>query len=212
VLRILLQDRPRRGPHAPVPLDLDLRGLVGLAASALGPDIVKDRAALVEKVVDFLLGRFRVKLQDEGHDTNLVGAVLGAHSASPADLGRRLAALEAIAGSPEFAPMMIAFKRVMNISKDHAGAAYKRALFEASEHALADAFERMTLVYDEAMAERDYEAALKVIVELKPAIDTFFDGVLVMADDPAVRANRLSLVRAVADRFRRFADFARVQF
>jgi len=211
VLRILLQDGAR-GNHAPVPLDLDLRGLVGLAADALGPTIVKDRAALVDKVIDFLLGRFRVKLLDEGHDNNLVSAALGTGSGNPADLSRRLAALEAIAGSPEFAPMMIAFKRVMNISKDHPGATYRRGLFEAAETALADAFERMTIDFDGAMAERDYDIAIRAIVELKPAIDAFFDGVLVMADDPAVRANRLGLVRAVADRFRRFADFTRVQF
>jgi glycyl-tRNA synthetase beta chain len=212
VLRLLLQDGVGQGPHAPVPLDLDVRELVGLAADALGPAIVKDRAALVDKVTDFLLGRLRVKLQDDGHDTNLIGATLGTGSGNPADLLRRLTALEAIAGSAEFAPMMIAFKRVMNISKDHAASAYQRGLFEAAEHALADAFERMVVVFDGAMEERDYDRALSSIVGLKPAIDAFFDSVLVMADDPVVRANRLGLVRAVADRFRRFADFARVQF
>ncbi len=212
VLRILLQDGAGQGPHAPAPLDLDVRDLVGLAAEALGPAIVKDRAALVDKVTDFLLGRLRVKLQDDGHDNNLVGATLGTGSGNPADLLRRLMALEAIAGSAEFAPMMIAFKRVMNITKDHEASAYQRGLFEAAEHALADAFERMVVVFDGAMEERDYDRALSSIVGLKPAIDAFFDGVLVMADDPVVRANRLGLVRAVADRFRRFADFARVQF
>lgn len=212
VLRILLQDHAGALPHAPAPLDLDVRELVGLAADALGAAVVKDRDALVAKVTDFLLGRFRGLLLEQGHDTNLVGAVLGTGSGNPADLSRRLQALEAIAGSPEFAPMMIAFKRVMNISKDHGATAYRRELFEAAEHALADAFERMTLGFDHAMDGRDYPAALKGIVALKPAIDAFFDGVLVMADDPAVRANRLALVRSVADRFRRFADFTRVQF
>jgi len=213
VLRILLQEgAPTAGPHGPAPLDLDLDALVGAAADALGPDIVKDRAALVARVVEFLLGRFRVMLLEGGADANAIAAVLGTGVTRPVDLAARVAALQAIRGSADFEPMMVAFRRVMNITKDHADVAFARDGLEApAELALADAFAAMSAPFDRAVAEHRYADALQAIVGLKPAIDRFFDEVLVMAEDPALRTNRLGLVRSIADRFRAFADFSRIQ-
>jgi len=209
VIRILTQED---GAAAFAPFDLEARALIEAAADSYGPAVVKDRAALVGKVADFLLGRFRVMLAEQQHDGNLIAAVLGTGSTNSTDLGLRLRALEAISGSPEFAPMLIAFKRVMNISKDHVGTDYQATAFTMeAEQALAAAFASMAGRFDAAMQARTYDAALGQIVALKPAIDRFFDDVLVMDPDPAVRANRLGLVRAIADEFRRFADFTRVQ-
>jgi glycyl-tRNA synthetase beta chain len=209
VIRILTQDDPT---PAFTPFDLEARRLIEAAADTFGPGVVKDHAALADKVADFLTGRFRVMLAEQGRDANLIAAVLGTASTGFTDLGLRLKALEAISGSPDFAPMLIAFKRVMNISKDHAATEYSAAAFaHQTERDLAAAFEAMAGRFDAAMQARAYDAALNEIVGLKPAIDRFFDDVLVMDPDPAVRANRLGLVRAIADRFRRFADFARVQ-
>ena len=222
VLRILLQDAPlapgakadNEGHTAAI--DLDARALVATAIEALPEALSSDegtRAALTKQVTDFLLGRFRVMLTEVGHDTNLVNAILSGASANVTDLAKRLFALEEIAGSPDFEPMMIAFKRVMNISKDHAEASFDRALFDgAAEHGLADAFDAMATRFDEAMAARNYAQALSLIAGLKPSIDGFFDAVMVMAEDPAVRANRLGFMRAIAGRFGRFADFSRIQF
>ena len=83
--------------------------------------------------------------------------------------------------------------------------------YSTAEIALADAFTAMSGPFDQAIAARRYADALQAIVGLKPAIDRFFDEVLVMAKDPTLRANRLGLVRSIADRFRAFADFSRIQ-
>ena len=223
VLRILLQDAPlapgadRQADSAAI--DLDARALVEAAIAAITAFDLQlapsdnERRRLANEVTDFLLGRFRVMLGELGHDKSLVNAILSGFSANVTDLTTRLFALEEIAGSPDFEPMMIAFKRVMNISKDHTDTSVDPALFEsASEADLADAFDAMATRFDEAMEARSYAQALGLIAGLKPAIDGFFDGVMVMAEDPAVRANRLGFMRAIAERFGRFADFSRIQF
>ena len=212
VIRVLLQDQATNSAHEARPLDLDARALITAAAESFGGEIVPDVQAVTERVVAFMLGRFKVMLQDAGRDTNRINAVLGTGSANVSDLVRRLDALDALSGSEDFEPMMIAFKRVMNISKDHADVGYTRERFtDGAEATLADAFEEMAPRFDAALAERDYPRALQQIVTLKPTIDGFFDEVMVMSDDEAVRANRLGFMRAIADRFRALADFTRVQ-
>ncbi len=159
----------------------------------------------------FTLGRLRALLQGQGHRTDVVDAVITVGGDHPQRIRAAVEALSRQAGTADFAELMIAFKRVLNISKDHTSEVYDRAVFvEPPEHALADAAEGAAAAVSAAVEALDFDAALAEAVGLKPSIDAFFEAVMVNADDPALRASRLGLVRRVANLFLAVADFRRI--
>ncbi len=186
--------------------DLFQRALDGFA---LADDV--DTAAVRGQLVDFALGRLRSLLLGAGHRTDVVDAVLAVGGSHPRRIRAAVVALGRLAGTAEFGELMVAFKRVLNISRDHTETTFDRASFvEPAEHALADAAEQAAGVVAEAAAQLDFDAALAAAVALKPRIDGYFDAVMVNADDPAVRAARLGLVRSVSELFLAVADFRRI--
>ena len=123
-----------------------------------------------------------------------------------------LAAVSAFRALPEAAALAAANKRVKNILKKVDGevpAAIDPARFaEEAERALAAAIDAVLPAVDAAYASRDYTAALSRLAALKAPVDAFFDGVMVMADDDAVRRNRLALLGKLAGLFNRVADIS----
>ncbi len=179
-----------------------------------GVRLATDRAVIAEQSLDFLRGRLRAQWGEE-FDADLVEAVLAAGFDDAVDARRRLEALAQAKARPDFVPLAATFKRVANI-QEKAGATVSvppdAALFsEAAEgklHAvLADVKSR---VGAEKQA-RNYAAVLRAIADVKPAVDEFFDKVLVMADDEVARRNRLALMREVAALFSDVADFRKIQ-
>ena len=124
------------------------------------------------------------------------------------------AAVRAFSELPEADTLATANKRIVNILKkaeSEAALAVDRAkLADGAEHDLWLAFERLAPVVERHCASGDYTGALRALASVKPAVDRFFDDVLVMADDPAVRANRLALLRGVAATMNRVADISRL--
>jgi glycyl-tRNA synthetase beta chain len=205
ILRIVLA----RGYH------LSLAGAVDAALDALdGVRLAAPRAAVRDSVLDFLRGRLRASWADE-FDADLVEAILGAGWDDVMDARQRLEALAEIKRRPDFVPLAVAFKRVANIQeKGQLGAhpTVDPALFaEDAERRLAADVERVHGEVAALRAARDYPAVLRAVAGLKPAVDAFFDDVLVMAEDAAVRANRLALMRRVASLFADVADFRKIQ-
>jgi glycyl-tRNA synthetase beta chain len=205
ILRILLD----RGYH------LSLRGAVEATLVTLeGVKLAAAPAAVADQVVEFLRGRLRA-LWGEALDGDLVEAVLAAGFDDVVDARQRLEALAEIKKRDDFGPLAVAFKRVANIQEKApagAGSAVDAArLTEPAEQALLAEVERVEGEAAESRARRDYPAILRAVATLKPAVDTFFEGVMVMAEDPAVRANRLALVRRVAALFAGVADFRKIQ-
>jgi glycyl-tRNA synthetase beta chain len=140
-----------------------------------------------------------------------VDAVLEAPGDCAVRLALRAEALATLAASPDFAPLRTTFRRVMGLSREHLDSGYEPALLaHPSERALHVALLDVAGRASAATAALDYRAALAAMVELKEPVDRFFDGVLVMADDPAVRHNRLGLLRGVANLFRAIADFTKL--
>ena len=124
-------------------------------------------------------------------------------------------ALASVKTRPDFVPLAVAFKRVANIREkagEGGGAAVSRALLSGgAETALLDEVERVEGEVAQFRRDRDYAAVLRAVASLKPAVDRFFDEVLVMAEEPAVRANRLGLMKRVSDLFSDVADFRKIQ-
>jgi glycyl-tRNA synthetase beta chain len=112
-------------------------------------------------------------------------------------------------------PLAVAFKRVANIQEKAQGSGavpFDPALLrDDAERHLASELTRVEAEAASLRARRDYPAVLRAVAELKPAVDRFFDDVLVMAEEPSLRSNRLALMKRVADLFADIADFRKIQ-
>ncbi len=168
-----------------------------------------------ERVLDFLRGRLR-SLWTETYRTDVVEAVLSAGFDDLVATEKRVAALGALVGRADFAPLAIAFKRVVNIVEKQgkdvaAGQTDPARLADPAEKGLHAASLAANERVAKAVAADDYAGALKEITGLKPAVDTFFDKVMVMAEDKALRENRVRLLVEIGALFNRVADFSKIQ-
>jgi glycyl-tRNA synthetase beta chain len=204
-LRILLEKK----------LDLDLRTLV-TRATALQPL----RGELTEQELwAYVLERLRAYLLDPasaagvgGATTEAFDAVAGSQPVSPLDFVARLAALVKFLGAPEAASLTAANKRISNILKKAetgvTGEVDVVLLGEPAEKALHEALAAQYADVERALAKRDYAGALGRLATLRPVVDTFFDQVMVNAEDPALRRNRLALLAKLRGLFTRIADLS----
>ena len=191
-----------------VPIGLDR--LVALAVPAFGAAIKDPTAALL----DFLYDRLAGSLREQGFSAQEVDAVLSLRPARLADVTARLAAVRAFAALPEAAALAAANKRVGNILKkaDGAVATHVNAelLTELAEAALHAALLDVQTSADAAFDRGDYTASLQALAALRAPVDAFFDTVLVNADDPALRANRLGLLARLHAAMNRVADLSKL--
>ncbi|WP_308620073.1 glycine--tRNA ligase subunit beta [uncultured Desulfovibrio sp.] len=187
------------------------RELYGEKRWKLAPD------AALEKLMEFFRGRLRQYFLSQGQDTVLVDAALGAGVDDVPACAARLAALAAFVREEANQGALLAFKRVDNIIRKQAGkenvsAQWDEALLcEPAEQALATALARTLPEVDALLDAGDMAGALRRLAEMRPGVDAFFDGVMVMCDDAALRRNRLALLQALGARVARVADIAALQ-
>ena len=172
-------------------------------------------APLREQVLDFFRDRLR-PLWAERARADVIEAVLAAGFDDLWAASRRLDALASWVGRPDFGALAATFKRVANIvekqAKDvTAGPVDPARLTDAAEQDLAAAVASVREGVRAAVQADDYAAALERVVPLKPKVDAFFDHVMVMAPDQALRENRVRLLMEIAALFGRVADFSRLQ-
>ncbi|HSQ82746.1 MAG TPA: glycine--tRNA ligase subunit beta [Casimicrobiaceae bacterium] len=202
VLRILIE----RELVLPLPelVDLAFRAFDGIAG-------VKPAAPALS---EFLYDRLRAHLREQGYTANQVEAVLVQRPSRVDSVPAQLAAVKAFEALPEAQALSAANKRIVNIlrkSGAEAAPAVDRArLAEGAEHDLWLAFQHLAPAVDDHCASGDYASALRVLATAKPAVDRFFDDVMVMTDDPSIRANRLALLRGVAATMNRVADISKL--
>ena len=160
----------------------------------------------------FILDRLRGYYADKGVPATHFNAVAALQPASLYDFDRRLDAIGQFAALPEAEALAAANKRIGNILRKVEGevsdAIDTAALVEPAETRLAEALLGVEAAANDALAERNYVTALKHLAQLRAPIDAFFDDVMVMAEDPRVRANRLALLKRIADRFLSVADIS----
>ncbi|AJW44248.1 glycine--tRNA ligase subunit beta [Ralstonia mannitolilytica] len=201
ILRMLIEK--------PLTLTID-DALQTAAASFDGIAAVKPDLAAI---TDFLYDRLRGYLKDKGYSTNEVEAVVSQRPQRLDDIVARLEAVRAFAALPQAESLAAANKRITNILKktDAAiGAVQPQLLKEDAERALHDAVASSEPQVDNAFARGDFTTALKTLAGLREAVDTFFDGVMVMADDTALRNNRLALLGQLHGLMNRVADISKL--
>jgi len=193
-------------------LDLTLDELLQTAVAAFPKaGEFKDPGAAL---ADFIYERLAGNLREQGYTAQEVDAVVALRPQRLADIPKRLAAVRAFAALPEAASLAAANKRVGNILKKAEVAVEARVdtalLKETAEGALNAALAVVQPKADAAFAAGDYTAALQVLAALKTPVDTFFDEVMVNADDPALKANRLGLLATLHRAMNRIADLSRL--
>ncbi len=191
--------------------DLPLDALYRMALEGYDRAFDASTDDLVKKLTDFTGTRLKVHLSNV-HSTELVDAAMAPGFDGVPDVVRRVEAIEALRGRPDYEPLITAFKRVINITKkQEVETTVDAALFqEAQEGVLWSAFSDVTSQIDAACDAGDFPGALELLTSLKPIIDTYFDDVMVMAEDDGLRANRLATMAAIGGRFLKIADFTRI--
>ena len=187
-----------------------LNGFIKTSLDLLEPKLTRNREEVHKDVLEFFRGRF-VNLLADRYPTDAVDAAVAAGFDDLVDARARIAALDAFKGRDDFEPLAVAFKRVCNIVKEGVDATVDTSLFQDTVE--GELFASFATVRDKvaaAVAGRKYMEALAEIATLRAPVDNFFDKVMIMADDPAVRTNRLALLTGIARLFAAIADFARI--
>jgi len=167
-----------------------------------------------EPLETFLYERLAGWLRERGHSPQEVAAVVEQRPARLADVPARLDAVRAFGALPQAQALAAANKRIGNLLRkapEALGAQVRPALFtEAAERALAAQIDALAPQVDACIAAHDYTGALFRLAQAREAVDAFFDGVMVMADDAAVRENRLALLARLHRMMNQVADISRL--
>ncbi|MGC4060397.1 MAG: glycine--tRNA ligase subunit beta [Aquabacterium sp.] len=200
VIRILVENN----------LPLDLPSLISAAVGVFG-ELITDPS---EALLGFFSDRLAVSLREQGYSAQEVDAVLALQPRRLGDVPRRLAAVRAFAALPEAASLAAANKRVGNILKKAEGEVEAKVdaalLKEVAEAALYEALKAAAPKAQASFEEGDYTASLQALAVLKAPVDAFFDGVMVNAEDAALKANRLGLLATLHKAMNQVADISRL--
>ena len=193
-------------------LPLDLEDLVKKSTALFGDKLTNQN--VVADVVDFMLGRFRAWYQDEGIAVDVIQAVLARRPTRPADFDARVRAVSHFRTLDSAEALAAANKRVSNIlaKADAAvGEINLTACVEPAEKALAEAVLALRTEVQPLIAQGDYTAVLDKLADLRAPVDNFFDNVMVNAEDPALRQNRLAILNTLQGLFLQVADISVLQ-
>lgn len=193
-------------------LPLDLEDLVKKSAALFGDKLTNKN--VVADVVDFMLGRFRAWYQDEGIAVDVIQAVLARRPTRPADFDARVRAVSHFRTLDSAEALAAANKRVSNIlaKADAAiGEINLTACVEPAEKALAEAVLALRTEVQPLIAQGDYTTVLDKLANLRVPVDSFFDNVMVNAEDPALRQNRLAILNTLQGLFLQVADISVLQ-
>ena len=193
-------------------LPLDLEDLVKKSAALFGDKLTNQN--VVADVVDFMLGRFRAWYQDEGIAVDVIQAVLARRPTRPADFDARVRAVSHFRTLDSAEALAAANKRVSNIlaKADAAiGEINLSACVEPAEKALAEAVLALRTEVQPLIAQGDYTAVLDKLANLRSTVDAFFADVMVNAEDPALRQNRLAILNTLQGLFLQVADISVLQ-
>jgi len=193
-------------------LPLDLEDLVKKSAALFGDKLTNSN--VVADVVDFMLGRFRAWYQDEGIAVDVIQAVLARRPTRPADFDARVRAVSHFRTLDSAEALAAANKRVSNIlaKADAAiGEINLTTCVEPAEKALAEAVLALRTEVQPLIAQGDYTAVLDKLANLRAPVDCFFDNVMVNAEDPVLRQNRLAILNTLQGLFLQVADISVLQ-
>ncbi|NEX18766.1 glycine--tRNA ligase subunit beta [Thiorhodococcus mannitoliphagus] len=205
VLRLLIE----------TPLDLDLKSLLERAASGFPEGVLGD--TVVENVLGYMMDRLRGYYGDQGVSFDSVEAVIETGITNPWDLDRRVKAVAEFRQLPAAESLAAANKRIRNIlvkaevAPEGANRVEEALLSDPAEIQLASRIKTLASQIAPLVAERDYVGVLRTLADLREDVDRFFEDVMVMAEDEAVRRNRIGLLQSLSALFLQVADISKLQ-
>lgn len=201
-----------------LPVSLSSAIAAGVKALASTPPKIQVKSEVEKQILDFIIDRARFVMRERlGFAYDEVNAVLAAGSDDLVDAVKRLEAVKAIRRTKNFEPLAVSFKRIRKIiekagpAADWQLSAIRPELFDAdSERALYSSAESANRKATADKRAGKYKEALQTIAELRPAVDQFFQDVLVNAENEEVRRNRLTLLQTLLREFSTIADFSEI--
>ena len=194
-------------------IELDLREAIASAQAQYASGVIAQGTDAA--VFNYMIERFRAWFEDEGIAVETFKAVSALELSQPLDIQRRVHAVNAFTALPEADALAAANKRVSNILSKAEGETISAIvstdlLQQAEETALYEQLVLAAAAIESALQADQYAQALASLAALRDPVDAFFDGVMVNADDPALRANRLSLLKSMRDLFMQVADISQL--
>ncbi|NNK57684.1 MAG: glycine--tRNA ligase subunit beta [Desulfofustis sp.] len=189
---------------------LDLPAVFAKALALYG-DRVDGSAETVERIVQFVQGRFLNDCVRQGMEQSAVEAVVSVEFIDVIDCLKKIKAFEGIRHDQSFDLLAGSFKRIRNIIKDHQETVVNSTLLqEETEKTLFSTYEKLDQIGVEKLASADYLGFLTEMMALKEPVDRFFDDVMVMTDDESVKNNRLNLLTGINQLILRVGDISKM--
>jgi glycyl-tRNA synthetase beta chain len=177
-------------------------------------EAVEASESLIEEIYDFIIGRLRAYYADQGISAEQFEAVRVCRPAHPLDFAKRIQAVEKFAQMDAAESLSAANKRISNLLKKVEGELPETVnvalLTESAEQTLWNELDALRESASNLIAQRDYIAAIESLATIRGSVDSFFDNVMVMAEDEAVRLNRLALLNQIYQLFLQVADVSRL--
>jgi glycyl-tRNA synthetase beta chain len=190
---------------------ISLREIVRKSLALYG-DKVNGGSETVEAIIHFIKGRFSNDCISRGFVPEAVDAAVSVSFDNVNDCLQRIKSIETVSQEPAFKILAASYKRIRNIIKDNSLISVSPALFEhKAESDLYALFLEVSKEMERKIQVKDYSMALKAMLKMKEPVDTFFDEVMVMADDMAVRQNRLNLLTVLGDLILQIGDISKLQ-
>jgi glycyl-tRNA synthetase beta chain len=190
---------------------LDLKSLIEESLSILGNKLKRPPEEIKNDVLEFFKGRFENQLISQGHPYDVVDAVLETGASDIVQSLKKIEAMEIFKTHKDFEPLAIAFKRVGNIIKDFKNGSVDPTKFETDEE--RNLYATFLLSKEKVVNNikfNNFQSVFMELATLRKPVDDFFNKVLVMAKDDAVRFNRLSLLKEISEMFHMIADFSKI--
>ena len=190
---------------------VSLDSLVGDGLRSMGSKLKLEPEVIKKHVLDLFSQRYKSHLNTEGFPHDAIDCVLSTGLDSIVDIKAKVAAFSDLKKQPYFEPLAIAFRRVVSILKEGSeGEVDPGLLNEPAEKKLFEAYLEVRDPVLRHIQNKEFDQALEKIAEIKPAVDGFFDEVMVMVEDVSLRNNRLYLLHQIAGLFSGLADFSRI--
>ncbi len=192
--------------------NLSLKDAVTRSAELLQSKIEQPTDTVVAEVIDFIKGRLFHSLTANKIPSGVIEAVLATGFDNIVTTVKRINALDRFRHRDDFTDLLTAFKRIMNITrKEKTSYTLNPDKFtDNAETDLYNSWQQIAGKIDSQLSNNDYDQALSTVADLRKSVDNFFNEVMVMADDQAIRENRLALLQGIAGDFKKIADFAKL--
>ena len=192
-------------------LHLNFEELIKKAAEPyINKGIVKgDLCKLYDEITEFFKQRLKNVLLDRDYEYDVIDSVLKVGLTDIQDSYLKIEELTQWKKREDFLNIVSSFIRVSNLAKKADNAQINAELLsEAEEKRLYESYINVSHIFNEAMAKKEYDNALKAVMTMKPCIDDFFDNIMVMVEDENIRKNRLAILKSIENMMLAFADLS----